>query len=146
MMERHKRARSVVSIAATHTIVLLVAFVVGRQYWESKMGTLHEFHDEFAGRPQADAAFLAFRFGSVRDARILLGDLPRPSTNSRSAWGDQMITELRLAVLDGEQLGNSGFTPHLSAAANACGRFRLSTCNLDDMRKVAKKVALQRKN
>ena len=129
-------------LVVSYSLVVLLAWPMGGLFWSTKRGFVQGVTEGIARRPRADAAYLAFRFGTVDHARTLLSHLP-PSSNPVAASVDSMNTELRLAALDGEHLGESKTAPHLSAAAAACARFR-SDCALAPLRELAKKFATQR--
>jgi len=94
--------------------------------------------------PHSQAATLAYRFGSVGQARVLLQGLLRKAPSDDLAWGDVMLTRVRLAILDGEHTRASGPTPQLAAAADACRRFGSQSCSAEQLSELARKLAAAR--
>ncbi len=130
-------------LAASHALVVLLGWTAGSAYFGITRGSVQAAIDSIARRPRANAAYLAFRFGSADQARILLRHVPPVTSDNAVASADLMLTELRLAVLDGEHVEGTNPTPHLTAAANACTRFQ-SSCELTQLRVMATKIATQR--
>jgi hypothetical protein len=141
-MKRVVRLSTLAKLVASYSLMVLLAWPLGGLVWSTKRGVVPSLLEGIGQRPQFDAAHLAFRFGTVDHARTLLSHLP-PSSDPFFASVEAMKTELQLAALDGEHLGEAKAAPHLNAAAAACARFR-SDCALEPLQELAKKLANQR--
>jgi hypothetical protein len=132
-------------LVLSHALALLLAVGAGLAYGKSRPASNQSFVIGIAQQPLTNAADLAFQFGSVEHARIVLEERERTPSESSLAVGDTMVFELRLAVLNGEPQNATGDAPHLTAASVACKRFRDSSCERADMIKLAAKFAAQRR-
>lgn len=92
-------------------------------WWYSAPG-MQRVLDGITRHPLAEAARLAFRFGSEAHARALLSDLKRTPGIEELGQLDDMVIELKLGTLDAEQDRTEQLTPHLNAAIEACRRAR----------------------
>jgi hypothetical protein len=132
-------------LVASHALTILLAVGAGWVYWGTTRDATQSFIDTIALAPRFDAANLAFRFGSADHARGLLNTLPMNPGGDPIAWGDRMMTEVRLAVLDQEHSKHATSTPHLSAARDACSRSGRVSCREDEVLELARRIANQRK-
>ena len=130
-------------LAASHALAVLLAWTAGSVYFGITRGSIQASIDNISRQPRADAANLAFRFGSAEHARILLSNMPPITSGNAIASADLMLTELRLAALENEHLEHTNPAPHLEAAANACASFQ-PNCDLTQLRAMATKLANQR--
>lgn len=135
--------RPLALLAASHAVVVLLGWTAGSAYFGITRGSVQATINGIARQPRANAASLTFRFGSADQARVLLGAVPLVTSDSTIASADLMLTELRLAVLEGEHVEGTHPTPHLAAAADACARFQ-PNCELAELRAMATKLANQR--
>ncbi len=91
-------------------------------------------------RPLLAAVTLAFRYGEPEQARPLLQRAVANEPKDPVAWGDAMTMHLHLAVLDGEQIPESGRSEHITRAGVACTEFGLRTCSPEELRDVARGI------
>ena len=107
-------------LVASHALTILLAVGAGWVYWGTTRDATQSFIDTIA---------LA----------------PRNPGGDPIAWGDRMMTEVRLAVLDQEHSKHATSTPHLSAARDACSRSGRVSCREDEVLELARRIANQRK-
>lgn len=132
-------------ILLSHTAAFLIAILAGSAYWSAHRDSTDSILSLITRKPLADAANLAFRFGPPDHARVLLEQLRQAPSVPALAPGDEMLTELRLAVLDGEHEPSAQNPPHFAAAIVACRRFQRSNCDPDRLQELAAKLAQQRR-
>lgn len=119
--------------------------LVGNTYWNSHRSATESLISMLARKPLVDASNLAFRFGSREHARILCDELRHTPSEPATAAGDEMVAQLKLAVLNGEYRTDAPESSHIKSASVACQRFRSSNCEPRRMRELAAKLALQRR-
>jgi hypothetical protein len=137
---RNTAARLLVS----HAVAGVLCVAAGFAYTTLSTPT-HTVLQGFKRRPLLDAANVAFQFGSPEHARATLENLLRSRASNELEWGDTMMAELKLAILDREHAPGSPRSPHLDAARTACRRLRGSGCTPEELRALAAKLAHQRK-
>ena len=133
-------------IFLSHTLVLVVAMFAGSAYWSAHGASRELIASAVTRKPLADAANLAFRFGSTEHARVLLEELQRAPSDAAFVSQEEMFTELRLAALNGEYRTTVVDSPHIRSASMACRRFRTSDCDPVRLRALAAKFAEERSN
>jgi hypothetical protein len=132
-----------IPLFVSHTVAGLLGVAAGAAY-TSKMRPSTTALQALARRPVLDAAHIAFRFGSAEHSRATLESLLTFPAASDLDWGDAMMAELRLAVLDGELAPGGKRSPRLDAARAACRRLRESDCAPEQLRALAAKLAQHR--
>ena len=133
-------------IFSSHALVLAVAMLAGSAYWNAHRASRELLVSAIARKPLADAANLAFRFGSTDHARVLLEELQRVPSDASFASQEEMFIELRLAALNDEYRTTVVDSPHIRSALKACKRFRTSNCDPVRLRALAAKFAEERSN
>jgi hypothetical protein len=134
-----------VRLIASHAVVTVLGVGAGYAYWTTTRESTRSLHAVIARTPILNAAELAFRFGTAEHARRLLNHVRGTPPETDLEWGDLMLTELKLAVVDGEhEQSQSAPAPHLAAARDACVRFRNSSCDQESLREFAGKLSKQR--
>jgi hypothetical protein len=129
------RAWAVLTI--THALLIALGFYFGLKEARTRRDLTLEYTADFAKFPRRDAAELAFRFGTLEHAKILVADRPAEPF-------EVTTNQLRLAALDGEHLQPSP-GPHLLAALASCERAAKCPCSLDKFRQQAASLAKMRR-
>ena len=131
-------------LSVSHVLAGLLGVAAGYVYTTKVSTSTEVVLQGYKRRPLLDAANVAFRFGSPDHARATLESLLRIRPSNELEWGDTMMAELRLAILDRELAAGSQRSPHLDAARAACRRVGRSDCAAEDLRALAAKLAHQR--
>ena len=118
-------------LCATYALALLVGLGVGYRWGETERMWLRPVLERSADSPLDEAAYLAFRHGTVAHARIL--NTGRHDSDDVSVF----YRELKLAFLDGEHIAGSGHETHLVRAAAACKRIPRQRCTVEQLRRSA---------
>ena len=126
-------------LVVSHLAAGLLGLGVGVLYANHKRPTVQAMLRATARKPVADAARLAYRYGTASQARAALGSLVRIPATNELEWGDVMLSELKLAVLDGELRGSSP-SPHLDAARTACRQVMGRDCEPEALRAAAMRL------
>ena len=116
---------------------------VGVLYANHERPTVQAMLRATARKPVLDAAHLAYRFGTAAHARAALGSLVKIPATNELEWGDVMLSELKLALLDGELRG-SARAPHLEAARTACRHLKGRDCAPEELRAAAMRLVHKR--
>lgn len=133
-------------IFLSHALAVVVAILAGSAYGNANRASRELIVSAIARKPLTDAANLAFRFGSTDHARVLLEELQRAPSDATFVSQEEMLTELRLAALNGEYRMTVVDSPHIRSASMACRRFRTSECDPVRLQALAAKFAEERSN
>ena len=118
--------------------------LAGSAYWNAHRSSTESIVSAVTRKPLADAANLAFRFGSIDHARVLLEELQRAPSDATFVSQEEMFNALRLAALNGEHQTTVADSPHIRSASLACRRFRSSDCDPARLQALAAKFAQER--
>lgn len=127
-----------IKLAVSHLAVVIAGILTGALL--PRANASHETLAVMTRRPLLAAVTLAFRYGDPEQARPLLQRAVANAPKDPVAWGDAMTMHLHLAVLDGEQIPESGRSEHITQASVACTEFGLRTCSPEELRDVARGI------
>lgn len=131
-------------LLVSHAVAGLLGVGAGVAYTTTMSSSTRAVYRGFARRPLLDAANIAFKFGTPEHSRATLDSLLRIGAENELDWGDTMMAEVRLAILDRELTPGSKRSPHLDAARAACRRLGGPDCSPEKLRALAAKLAHQR--
>jgi hypothetical protein len=126
----------VVKLLVSHAVALVAGVLLA--VFLPHRNVAHETLKVMARAPLQAGTDLAFRFGEPEHARALIQRALAAEPTDSFEWMDAMNLELHLAVIDGEQIPESGRSEHIQKAAVACNHAGNGGCEPDQLREAAR--------
>lgn len=126
----------VVKLLVSHGVALVAGVVLALVLPHRNVA--HETLTEMSRAPLQAGITLAFRFGEPAHARALIQRALAVEPTDSFEWADAMELELHLAVIDGEQIPESGRSEHIQKAGVACNHAGRGGCDPDQLREAAR--------